>query len=516
MLLDALKSLHNGMAKALCYGLLCGSAALAQHAPLQSDRSAILQIEEALQAQRYSSALALSSSTLKRDSQDPRLWTLQGMAYAGSGRLKSAFSSYEHALKIKPDYLPALEGAAQVSYQQNDSGAGALLQRLLRLQPDNPTTHAMVGILASRQGECKEAIIHLAQAQRVIASQPAALTRYGVCLSQEHRFDEAITQFQAAQALQPEDRAARYNLALAYWNAKRVDDAFATLQPLIHSGTTNEGVLTLAADVDEARNDTPQAVALLHKAIEANPQDPRAYVWFANLASDHSSFQVGIDMLNAGIRILPREGQLYTARGVLYAQLGDFEKATDDFEAAHRLNPNLAFAGTAEGIVATQRHDLNESVKRFRQQVRIHPGSAFDHYLLAETLRQRGAEAGSADYAEALREAQEAVKLDPSLAVAREILADLYLSDGKTAMAAAQCEAVLQSDPDNQEALYRLILTLRKSDRRQEIPALVKRLVALRDAQKAKRSHLMRYELVDNVERSAAPSIQEKGSSSAH
>jgi tetratricopeptide (TPR) repeat protein len=514
--LETLKSLHKRMEKALCCGLLAGSAALAQHAPLQSDRSLILQIEEALRAQRYTSALALSFSALKLGSQDPRLWTLQGMAYAGSGKLKSAFASDEHALRIKPDYLPALEGAAQVSYLQNDSEAGTLLQRLLRLHPDDPTTHAMVGVLAARQGDGKEAIIHLAQAQRVIATQPAALARYGVCLSQEDRFDEAITQFQAAQALQPEDRAARYNLALAYWNAKRFDDAYGILQPLIQSGTSNEELLTLAADVDEARNDTPQAVALLHKAIEANPQDPRAYVWFANLASDHSSFQVGIDMLNAGIRILPREGQLYIARGVLYALLGDFEKATSDFEAAHRFNPNLAFAGTAEGIVATQRHDLNGSVVRFRHQVRSHPESAFDHYLLAETLRQRGAEAGTADYAEALREAQTAVKLDPSLAVAREILADLYLSDGKTAMAAAQCEAVLQSDSDNQEALYRLILTLRKSDRKQEVPTLVKRLVALREAQKTKRSHLMRYELVENVERSAAQSIPGTPSNNAH
>lgn len=500
----------------LCWCMLAGVAALAHNASCQADRSVILQIEEALRAQHYANALALASSALKHDSQDPRLWALQGMANSGSGKRRAALDSYKHALRLKPDYLPALEGAAQVSYQQNDGEAGPLLQRILRLNPDDPTAHAMAGMIAAQQDDCREAVIHFQQAQQVIATQPVALARYGVCLAQEHRFDEAITQFQTAQALQPENPAARYNLSLAYWNAKRFDDAHLTLQPLIQSGTTNEGVLILAADVDEARNDTPQAVALLRKAIDANPQDPKAYVWFANLASDHSSFQVGIDMLNAGVHLLPRAGQLYIARGILYAQLGEFEKATNDFEAAHQLNPNLSFAGTAEGIIATQRHDLNGSVVRFRQQVRDHPGIAFDHYLLAETLRQRGAEAGSADYAEALREAQEAVKLDSSLAVAREILADLYLSEGKTAMAAEQCEAVLQSDPDNQEALYRLILTLRKSDRKQEVPTLVKRLVALRDAQKKKRSHLMRYELVDNVQRSSAPGIPENASSNAH
>jgi cytochrome c-type biogenesis protein CcmH/NrfG len=37
---------------------------------------------------------------------------LRGLAYSGKGEQKAALSSYQNALKIAPDYLPAPEGAA--------------------------------------------------------------------------------------------------------------------------------------------------------------------------------------------------------------------------------------------------------------------------------------------------------------------------------------------------------------------------------------------------------------------
>ncbi len=458
-----------------------------------------MHVEGALRDHQYAQAIQLSSAALKSDPRDIRMWTLQGMAYAGSGQSSLALSAYGHALKLQADFLPALEGAAQVSYQQGGQSAQPFLDRLIRLRPEDQTTHAMLGALAYKRSDCDAAILHFSKARSAIASEPSALTQFGTCLSMRNRIDEAIPIFQQADTLEPQSEAGHYNLALALWNAKRYDDAYRALQPAIRPDTKNEDVLTLAADIDEARNDTPQAVEMLRRAIQENPRGVKAYIWFATLASNHMSFQTGIDMLDAGLRVLPKEGQLRLARGVLYAQMGEFDKAAEDFETAHSFDPQLSFAGTAEGIVAAQKHDLKASIDRFREQVRSHPDSAFDQYLLAESLRQRGAEPGSPDYVEGLHAATRAIELDPNLTLAHEILADLYLSAGNTALAAEQCQVVLRADPNNQEALYRLILTLRKSGRKDEIPELTKRLVALRNAQNTRDSHTMRYQLVDNV-----------------
>ncbi len=494
-----LRRLPTNAWMALLGCFLCLHPCAAQQQAARAEERAIAQVEDALRADTYAKAIQLSLAALKKEPQDYRMWTLQGMAYSGSGQPSPALSAYEHALKLRPQYLPALEGAAQANYQQGSKSAKSLLERLLVLRPQDPTTHAMLGAIAYKSGDCDGAVLHFSHAQSAVASKPSALTQYGICLSRLNRTNEAISMFQQADALEVQSNAAHYNLALVLWEQKRYDDALKALQPSIQSDTKNEGILTLAADIDEARNDTPHAVEMLRRAILGSPTDPRAYLWFATLASNHLSYQVGIDMLDAGLARLPREAQLHLVRGILYAQLGNFDKATEDFEASNRLDPQLSFAGTAEGIIATQKHDLEAGIDHFRDQVRKHPDSAYDHYLLAESLDQRGTQPGSLDYAEELRAATRAVQLDSNLALAHAILANLYLHAGNSARAAAESEAVLRTDPNNLEALYHLILALRKSARSAEIPALTQKLIALRNAENNHEVHTMRYQLVDNV-----------------
>jgi cytochrome c-type biogenesis protein CcmH/NrfG len=71
-----------------------------------------------------------------------------GTGLFGKGDHKAALASYQSALKIAPDYLPALEGAAQLEYDADNASAIPLLQRVLRLRPDDLTSHAMLAVLA--------------------------------------------------------------------------------------------------------------------------------------------------------------------------------------------------------------------------------------------------------------------------------------------------------------------------------------------------------------------------------
>jgi hypothetical protein len=55
----------------------------------------------------------------------------------------------------------------------------------------------------------------------------------------------------------------------------------------------NVDALALAGDIHESKDETAQAVALLRKAILADPRDVGAYMQVAMLSSDHGSAQVG-------------------------------------------------------------------------------------------------------------------------------------------------------------------------------------------------------------------------------
>jgi tetratricopeptide (TPR) repeat protein len=370
----------------------------------------------------------------------------------------------------------------EIEYQQGSDRAKPLILRVLTLRPADPTSHAMLAALDYKAKSCAEAIPHFQQAGAQLEAQPELLTEYASCLAALDRYEEVITVLQRVLTLDPSRQSARYNLALAQWNSNNTQDALTTLQPLLETSPGDEDVLTLAADIYESNNDTPRAVELLRQAILANPKKAAAYLQFSTLSYNRASLQVGINMLNTGLTQLPNEPRLYLARAVLYSEKGDFAPAMDDFEAVNRLDPNLSFAGVAEGLARSEQHKSKEALTAFRAAAKAHPSDAFTQYLLAEALSEQETAPGIPEYAEEIAVATRAVTLDPKMLSALNLLSMLSLRDGHTQLAIDYCQKALSVDPNDQQALYHLLLALRKTDRKDEVPAVLKRLVAARNA----------------------------------
>jgi len=459
--------------------LSCAVGLFFPRAAAQGPGGAVAEISTALRGGNFAQAEELAKAALAAHPEDYRVWTLRGMASAGQGNLRSALSCYEHALKLAPAYLPALEGTAQTAFQLHDAGARPALLKILAQRPDDPTSNAMLAVLDARAHNCDDAVRHFQKAGSAIASQSEALTEYGMCLSVLQRTDEAVGPFADALALDPARPDARYNLALAQWNARQADESLKTLQPSLVAASPNADALALAADIQESRNESAQAVDLLRKAILADPKGVEAYLQFAMLSYDHASPQVGIDILNAGLTQLPNEPRLYLVRGVLLTQLGEFSRASSDFEAANRIDPQLHFLRAAQGIVQSQQHDAPKAIASFRAAVKAHPDEAYAHYLLAEALQGEGKPEGSPEFTEEVREAERALQLEPRLVAAHDLLGALYIEFGHVPEAIEQSRAALAVDPADQQAVYHLILALRKTGDKNELPGLVKKLMEL-------------------------------------
>ena len=445
----------------------------------QQSQDAAAPILSALRSRDFAVALKLSQSALAANPGDFRIWTLQGMATAGTSDLAGALSAYQHALQLQPSYLPALEGAAQTEFQMGRD-ARPLLEKILSQRPDEPVSHMLLGILDARNDDCPDAVDHFRQASAVMAHQPEALTDNGSCLAALNRNDEAVSAFSAALTLDPGSGAARYNLALAQFNGHDPDGALGTLMPLTSGSPGHPDALELAAQIDESKGDTAQAVSLLRSALLLDPKDLNAYLQFATLSFDHASPQVGIDIVNAGIGQMPGEPRLYLVRGILLAQTGEFAKAADDFDAANRLDPRLQFLGVAQGLVQSQEHNSAAALEKFRAAVKAHPGEAYAWYLLAEALAGEGNREGSAEYTEEIHAATMAVKLDPKLVEARDLLSGAYYAGGHMQEAIEQSRAALAQNPKDESAVYHLMLALRQTGHDEEARGLVQQLVQLR------------------------------------
>jgi tetratricopeptide (TPR) repeat protein len=454
-------------------------------------------IAAALGARDYQKALDLSRAALQHSPKDPKILTMEAIALSGLAKDQEALSAYNGALSVSPNYVPALEGAAQIEYIAGSDRAIVLLKRLLALHAENPTAHAMFAALAYQRRDCKTATEHFAKSGELLLTQPAALQEYGECLMRLQKPEEAIGVFEKLVDSAPDDSHARFSLAAAQSQARHSQDAINTLKPLLDGHNPDPEVLDLASLAYEDLDDTPNAVALLRRAIILSPKNPNYYLDFATLSFNHSSFQVGVDMLNAGLSQLPNEASLYAARGILYIQMSDFDKGGADLETAEHLDPRQTFSSDAEGLEDLQAGNPDEALAAVRRRLKSHPEDAFLHYLLAQILVQRGADVGSADFTEAVRAAERAEQLDPKLGPPHDLLGDLFLKSGQVSKSIAQSREALRIDPSDQGALYHLVQSLRNADQKKEIPDLLKRLAALREETRKNEEAKNRYKLTE-------------------
>jgi tetratricopeptide (TPR) repeat protein len=463
----------------------------------QTGRDAISPISSALQAREFDKALQLLQPELQQFPRSAQLWTLQGIALSGVERDQEALASFRSALRISPQYLPALEGAAQLEYKAGRMTAIPLLQHVLQLHPNDPTSHAMLAVLFAKKGDCAPAVQHFEQSGSLLDAQPGALAQYGACLVRLKRLDPAIAVFGRILALHPAERSARQDLATVQLMAEHPQDAIETLEPLLRAGDPGPPTLRLAASAYEASGDTPQAVRLLRDAIVSDPRQIDLYLDFANISMDHQSFQVGITMINSGLVVRPDAPELYVARGILYVQLGQYAQAEADFDKADALDPRRSIGSAALGLEAAQKNDPDRALATVRSKLAKAPNDAYLLYLQADILNQKGLDVGGPEFKTALRSAQRAVSLQPGLASARDLLAKLYLQTGQNREAIEQSRQALSIDPKDQTAVYHLIQGLRKTGDSSQLPELLKRLAELRQEATRQEAQRNRYKLIE-------------------
>jgi len=458
-------------------------------------------IRAALASRDFDHAVELIRAELRRSPNNARLWTFQGIAFAGEGDNSNALLSFKNALKIEPNNVGALAGAAQSAYATNKSAeAVPLLNRLLRLRPDEPTAHAMLAVLEYREGNCADATTHFEKAGEVIRSQIDGLNAFGTCLVKLKKLGQAESVFSQALKLRPEDRRERHLLASLEIMTRKPQEALATLKPLLDDADPSADTLQLASAAYEDLGDTPRAVETLRQALLRDPLNVSLYLDFANISFSHESFQVGIDVIDEGLRLQPKSADLYLARGVLYVQLAQYDKAEADFEKAQELDPAQSLGAAAQGLAAVQENDLDHALATVQAKLKQNPNDPMLLYLQADVLTQKGADSGTPEFQLALQSAERAIKLRPTLAAGREVLAKLYMQTGQYKEAADQCRKALASDPKDQTALYRLIQALRKMGDKDELPALLKRLASLREETTKEEREKYRYKLIEEGE----------------
>ena len=303
-------------------------------------------------------------------------------------------------------------------------------------------------------------------AQRPDSSLVERYSREGARALSEQRYAEAEKAFENLRELDPGTPEVHANLGLIYFEEKRFPQAIAAwrqalkLKPdlpnadfflamsLSELGRYAEALSGLQNGFKRARDLELKRMIGLH--LE------RAY---AGLHRDHEAVEVALE-LN---RLFPDDPEILYHTGRLF---GNFAYLT--VQKLQEVAPASVWMRLATGDVHESEGHYDLAISEYRAVLAVDPGRPGIHFRLGRALLSRSQPTHSAeDRAEASREFERELELDPTNANAAYELGEIHRRSGKHDKAEEHFETALKYYPDFEEAqvgLGRVLIALGKPD----------------------------------------------------
>jgi tetratricopeptide (TPR) repeat protein len=159
----------------------------------------------------------LPETALATDNPDWMRWNSLGIGYLDQLQYEDAINAFEQVERLRPEYKDGYINVAltYIEWEKYDEAAKPL-EKALALRPGDARA-LYYRALVERRARNSEA--EVADLEKVVEQYPQsrdARRELGISYYQQHRPDEAMAQFKALQAIDPDDLAAHYNLAILY------------------------------------------------------------------------------------------------------------------------------------------------------------------------------------------------------------------------------------------------------------------------------------------------------------
>ncbi len=340
--------------------------------------------------------------------------------YLGVAQLQIGDAASAHTTLTRADHLPFIRSTA-------------VLNRGLAFQ---------IGVAAMRLGRYDEASERFTRLLEVDPEAVEPRLNAGWILLQEDQGEAALMEFERVLEAQPENAIAHYYTGLVHRSNGRFDAARGSYEAALAANEELvEARLDLARlDLDAAAPDN--AERHIELVLRQRPTLAEAHFLHGRVALRRGAAEEAAVAFEEALYLDPEHaGALYNL-GRAYAAAGGHAEARASLETfaalstARRQQRRVGLEAMAEtraelryrqGLEALRAGDAGEAAARFRAAIEAQTrlDNAAGHLGLAAALRLEGEESA------AITALERAVEIDPSLAEAQRLLAELYAVVGR-------------------------------------------------------------------------------------
>jgi tetratricopeptide (TPR) repeat protein len=257
-------------------------------------------------------------------------------------------------------------------------------------------------------------------------------------------YPRAIQEFQKALELDPSLDETEILLALSYFDIGQLQRAIPLLEKAYQRKKDDTDVAAHLGLAYLREHQADKALVVLSHWAEIQPDNPEALYYKGKAAQYVASnaFARLTTIAPDSYRTLQLEAEMLRERGLAPAAINEYKKAIAQ-------KPNAAGLHYALGTLYREVGRLDEALAEFNQELRI-TDDPLTYYWIGDVYLQQN------NLDRAQQSLLKALTIQPGLTGAQLDLAKTYQAQGKTALAVKTLQAVIASDPDQQEAHYLL------------------------------------------------------------
>jgi tetratricopeptide (TPR) repeat protein len=227
----------------------------------------------------------------------------------------------------------------------------------------------------------------------------------------------------------------------------RLDDAESRYRELLTFNPDDPETLHLLAILRRQKNDLAEAVRLVRRAIELNPERANYYVTLGGLELHGRQLDAARADFETAVRLNPNLAAAYAALGQIALLQGDGARAEDNFKRALKGGDERPEALTGYGNLLLQRGETDAALRYLTRAAEITPADPAAQAALGRAYLSKGMHA----FAEAAL--GNALRIKPNYQAARMVLVEALLAQRRFADAQPEIEALMRDKDTHPVAL---------------------------------------------------------------
>lgn len=371
-----------------------------------------------LRQRDFEQALATVARLEKKQPNSPLVYNLRGVVYLAKRDVAAARASFERALQIQSDYLPAVSNLALLDrLDKKPDAARKRFEAILEKEPKN-----------------EQALLALANLVQSLGGDPNEI---------ESLLKKAVT-------VNPQSMNARAALVTFYLRKGDSKQAQLAAQEANDALPNDARTLELLGQVQLATGDSTLAVGTFNKLVAARPGTVEPLILLARALVLAKDYDRAVEKLREALVIKPDLFDANREIVAIYAGSNRFEQALQEVKALQRQRPNEARVYVLAGDLWVTQQKWSEAESAYSAALKRAPDDA----AIVTKLHAATSNAGKASAADAA--ADNWLRGHPKDVVVRSYLAAQALRKRDYKTAARYYQAIVAQQPENALALNNL------------------------------------------------------------